>query len=125
MTDLGTEFGVEVDEAGVTESHVFRGSVRVQVVGDGLPSHSGRGAGGEGSGREVILGENESARVQPDKDAEDRLIIVRGPVPGKAPSGFVRAMPRRVQERTFLAGVGDCGGPVAGVGAKWVAGAGF
>ncbi len=31
----------------------------------------------------------------------------------------------RVQERTFLAGVGDCGGTVAGVGAKWVAGAGF
>ena len=36
VTDLGTEFGVEVDKQGGTTSHVFRGSVRVQVVaGDG------------------------------------------------------------------------------------------
>ncbi|MBU4398429.1 MAG: FecR family protein, partial [Planctomycetes bacterium] len=93
VTDLGTEFGVEVDEAGVTESHVFRGKVKVAVLGGtgNLPSPSGRGAGGEGSGREVILGENESARVQHDKDAEDRLVIVRGAAPGKA-DRFVRSL---------------------------------
>ena len=32
VTDLGTEFGVEVDKQGSTTSHVFRGLVRVQVV---------------------------------------------------------------------------------------------
>ncbi|MCG2684869.1 MAG: hypothetical protein L6306_14800, partial [Planctomycetales bacterium] len=64
VTDLGTEFGVEVYKSGVTESRVFRGSVKVQVVGDGLPSPSGRGAGGEGSGQVVVLRENESARVE-------------------------------------------------------------
>ena len=38
MTDLGTEFGVEVDKQGRTISHVFRGVVRVQMVaGDGKP----------------------------------------------------------------------------------------
>ncbi len=56
VTDLGTEFGVEVDKAGVTESRVFRGSVKVQVVGGtGLAS---------GTPREVVLRENESARVE-------------------------------------------------------------
>ena len=34
VTDLGTEFGVEVGKAGITMSHVFRGVVRVQLVGD-------------------------------------------------------------------------------------------
>ncbi len=87
VTDLGTEFGVEVDRSGVTESHVFRRSVRVQVVGNGLPSPSGRGAGGEGSGRELILRENESARVQHGKGGQDRLVIVRGTADM---AGFVR-----------------------------------
>ena len=32
VTDLGTEFGVEVSKDGNTTSHVFRGSVRLQVV---------------------------------------------------------------------------------------------
>src|SRR5665647_3109483 len=53
VTDLGTEFGVEVDKNGATLSHVFRGSVRVQVVsGDGKVE-----------GDATILHENESARV--------------------------------------------------------------
>ncbi len=64
ITDLGTEFGVEVSDEGNTESRVFRGSVKVQVVGNGLPSPSGRGAGDEGSGQVVILRANESARVE-------------------------------------------------------------
>ncbi len=81
---------MEVDKSGVTESHVFRGSVRVQVVGDSLPSPFGRRVGGEGSGREVILGENESARVE---RAEDRLVIVRGAASEKT-ARFVRALPR-------------------------------
>ncbi len=34
VTDLGTEFGVEVDADGRTESHVFAGEVRIALVGD-------------------------------------------------------------------------------------------
>ena len=32
VTDLGTEFGVEVSKAGLTTSHVFRGAVKVQPL---------------------------------------------------------------------------------------------
>ncbi len=78
VTDLGTEFGVEVSEEGATESRVFRGSVKVQAVSD------------EGRGREVVLRANESARVE---RAEDRLVIVRGAASEKT-ARFVRAMPR-------------------------------
>ncbi|MBU4270613.1 MAG: NPCBM/NEW2 domain-containing protein, partial [Planctomycetes bacterium] len=74
VTDLGTEFGVEVSGEGATESRVFRGSVKVQVVGDGLPSPSGRGAGGEGSGQVVVLRANESARV--DGGDEPRITVL-------------------------------------------------
>ena len=34
VTDLGTEFGVEVSERGTTESHVFVGTVRVTTIGN-------------------------------------------------------------------------------------------
>ncbi len=93
ITDLGTEFGVEVSDEGTTTSHVFHGSVKVLVL-DGagnLPSPFGRGAGGEGSVREVILGENESARVE-RADGAGHLSIVRHAAES-VPSDFVRAMP--------------------------------
>ena len=54
VTDLGTEFGVEVSKEGHTTSHVFRGSVRLQVVA----------ADGKAEGVAQILHENESARVE-------------------------------------------------------------
>jgi len=54
VTDLGTEFGVEVSPTGTTTSHVFRGSVRVALA-------SGDGANGK---HEVVLHEDESARVE-------------------------------------------------------------
>ncbi|MCD4726464.1 MAG: NPCBM/NEW2 domain-containing protein [Pirellulales bacterium] len=43
---------MEVSEEGTTTSHVFRGSVKVQVVSD------------EGRGQDAVLRENESARVE-------------------------------------------------------------
>ncbi len=52
ITDLGTEFGVEVSTEGTTTSHVFRGSVKVQVVGGNDPQ------------KDVVLRENESVRVE-------------------------------------------------------------
>ena len=49
VTDLGTEFGVEVDENGNTTSHVFKGSVRVEAADVG--------------GESVVLRVDESIRV--------------------------------------------------------------
>ncbi len=78
VTDLGTEFGVEVDRSGGSQAYVFHGKVELRLTdGDGqsLPSLSGRGVGGEGSsagrgttgggsGRAVQLAANQSARVE-------------------------------------------------------------
>jgi hypothetical protein len=54
VTDLGTEFGVEVTTEGNTTSHVFRGSVKLQVSA----------SDGKDEGNAIILYENESARVE-------------------------------------------------------------
>jgi hypothetical protein len=51
VTDLGTEFAVEVNQAGQTTFHVFQGSVRLEPVGD------------HDAGAARILRANESARV--------------------------------------------------------------
>jgi hypothetical protein len=53
VTDLGTEFGVEVDDSGSTTSHVFRGSVELRTI----PANS--------SAKAVtrVMHENQSARV--------------------------------------------------------------
>ncbi|MBN1394911.1 MAG: hypothetical protein JW959_07805, partial [Pirellulales bacterium] len=88
ITDLGTEFGVEVSKEGNTTSHVFSGSVKVAVLAD---------SGNEEAGREVILGENESALVRHGKDAEDRLIVMRDPAPGKG-DRFVRSLQSKSAE---------------------------
>ena len=50
VTDLGTEFGVVVSKSGATESHVFRGLVRVQTVSaegtvEGTPRQLRQGEG--------------------------------------------------------------------------------
>jgi hypothetical protein len=51
VTDLGTEFGVEVDQRGRTISHVFRGTVRLQTLAeDNAPNDAS-----------IILHANESA----------------------------------------------------------------
>lgn len=81
VTDLGTEFGVEVDKQGATTSHVFRGTVRVQVVGGGGKS--------EGAGQ--VLRENESARVECRAGTEPRIVLV----PTFTPSTFVREIPKQ------------------------------
>jgi hypothetical protein len=54
ITDLGTEFGVEVSEEGSTTSHVFRGSVDVKPIA----------TKGQPKGRSIRLVANESARVK-------------------------------------------------------------
>lgn len=57
VTDLGTEFGVEVAESGATSTSVFRGAVEVQ------PRDNGRRRG-----QPLRLTENQSASVVPNAD---------------------------------------------------------
>lgn len=57
VTDLGTEFGVEVDEAGFTETHVFQGRVRL----------TGRGTAN--SMAEQVLLAGQAARLGSDATA--------------------------------------------------------
>ena len=88
VTDLGTEFGVEVSGKGDTTSHVFRGSVEVRAVGESLPFPTGRGAGGEG--RVVQLWAGESALVEKGDGANGPRLVVGGKV-GNPPK-FVRRL---------------------------------
>jgi hypothetical protein len=63
VTDLGTEFGVEVDKGGTTQTHVFRGSIELlSRSGDGqaaTPSH--------------VLREGESARIESNRVTKTHL----------------------------------------------------
>ena len=87
VTDLGTEFGVEVSKEGNTLSHVFRGTVEVQPTADGRNQGS----------QSIRLTENESAEVK------------KQPIGGKVtvhhvaadPASFVRAeqLPKLVEEQ--------------------------
>ena len=86
VTDLGTEFGVEVDERGNTTSHVFRGLVTIQPIS----------AEGKPQGAARVMHEYESVRVESGKDRQDlgnRLLILTPPV---QPDSFVRELPKRV-----------------------------
>jgi hypothetical protein len=69
VTDLGTEFGVRVDKNGSTTSHVFRGTVKVQ-----LPE-----AGVETRDNTVVLGENESVVTRRNPaTAKTSFQLIRG-----------------------------------------------
>ncbi len=106
VTDLGTEFGVEVSEDGNTTSHVFRGSVKVQVAGDA-------GSASDTRQKEMILRANESARVEragrvretPQMPAEEKPHTVRFTHPTPPPV-FVRQMPKRAPIELFNTGIG-------------------
>ncbi len=81
ITDLGTEFGVDVSDEGNTESRVFRGSVKVQVVGGtGLAS---------GTPREVILRKNESARVEGGDELRITMLVASAKT-----ADFTRRIPK-------------------------------
>ena len=76
VTDLGTEFGVEVSKKGSTTSHVFQGVVRLQAISDT----------GEAMGDARVLHENQSARV-------DRGITLLEPT--EQTTSFVRRIFKR------------------------------
>jgi hypothetical protein len=80
VTDLGTEFGVRVGRAGRTESHVFRGKVKVGVAT--TPSQDAAA-----DDHEIVLNANESIRVE-KRAGETPLMIVREG--GKGLADFVR-----------------------------------
>lgn len=64
VTDLGTEFGVEVDTLGNTTSHVFRGLVNVQLAAcDNKDESASR-----------VLHENESVRVE-QSDGKHAILL--------------------------------------------------
>ncbi len=90
VTDLGTEFGVEVDKHGNTNSHVFRGKVEVSLLT----------AGGE-KRDSVVLVENQSVRVEQGKGIPSLKQVVSA----KA-AGFARMMPNRVPIKFFNTGAG-------------------
>ncbi len=74
VTDLGTEFGVEVDRQGNTVSHVFQGVVKLQRVS----------VDGKAKCDAVLLRENQSARIEA---TESKVTAVHRMVDDKA---FVR-----------------------------------
>ena len=63
VTDLGTEFGVEVDKKGTTTSHVFCGVVEIQSV-----------AQDSRQGRTIRLSENESACVKRKSKSQELTV---------------------------------------------------
>ncbi len=82
VTDLGTEFGVEVDKEGYTSSHVFRGSVQVRI--NGQPETTAR-----------VLHENETVRVEKNRNEQAGTLVLVTTSTKKA-SDFVRRMPKQV-----------------------------
>ena len=93
VTDLGTEFGVCVDESGSTDADVFRGAVEVRAM-----------SAENGTENVVRLTENQSARVRVN---EHRVVTVSR---SKAtPEAFVCRMPqppRRMAVKVFNTGAG-------------------
>ncbi len=98
VTDLGTEFGVEVSPGGTTTSHVFRGSVRVRLAA---------GAGQQPGKSEVVLRTNQSARVERDAGAAAARFAPKGAV-GDDPV-FVRRLvePPKVLDLLDIVAEGD------------------
>jgi hypothetical protein len=79
ITDLGTEFGIDVDKQGATLSHVFRGLVRIERMGrDRRPT-----------GTAQIVREDESVRVEA-RSGDGPLLVVST----AKPADFIRAIPK-------------------------------
>jgi hypothetical protein len=84
VTDLGTEFAVEVDPLGSTTSHVFVGRVKMQsaLLAEGTQDHA------------ILIEASESAHAEKTSaDSSGQSIVVRR-VSAPA-SGFIRAMPSK------------------------------
>ena len=84
VTDLGTEFGVEVDVQGRTTSRVFRGRVELRTIS----------ANKKATFDARILNAEESARVESSGDPTigNRVIVL---TPAATPTDFVRSISKR------------------------------
>jgi hypothetical protein len=78
VTDLGTEFGVEVHKDGYTASLVFRGSVKVQLSGTNAAQAE----------KTIVLRENESFCTEKGDAASGPGVVMRRD--GVNPQAFVR-----------------------------------
>ena len=89
VTDLGTEFGVEVGKSGATAAHVFRGTVEVQPAADG----------DKPDWPVVRLVQNESVRIE-RRQGNSEAKVYRGKANAAA---FVRSEQLRklVEEQTL------------------------
>jgi hypothetical protein len=90
VTDLGTEFGVEVTKDGSTTSYVYRGAVRLQAMS----------CNGKTDGEIRILRESESACIKSvDGQSNSNRITAAGPVT------FVRKIPKQTMKLLDLVDV--------------------
>ena len=105
VTDLGTEFGVEVEKSGTTRSYVFRGRVEVRPTDGRNPpppfGHGGAEGTVQGGSRAIQLSANESARVEVGRN--QAVKVIREPI---EPNVFVRRMPAWAPNTLFNTGVG-------------------
>lgn len=90
ISDLGTEFGVTVEESGASQADVFRGKIQVRLV-----AHE------EEHERTVVVEENQSARIAPGTSR--RINVIRG---SSSQHVYVRQMPKPVRIALFNTGVG-------------------
>ncbi len=96
ITDLGTEFGVEVNRQGEVAAHVLQGKVEVRLIEDGsnLSSSAGGEQAGHGDpGRSIQAVAGESVRVVKAADGHGPAIIR-----GKADAAAFPATPGRLAE---------------------------
>ena len=95
VTDLGTEFGVEVDKRGDTVSYVFRGSVTVQPADDGKNAKAAV----------RVLHARESARIAHSGDEGRGELQVTAVPDSVLSSDFVRKIDKLVGKTLDLADV--------------------
>lgn len=96
VTDMGTEFGVDVEESGASRTYVYHGRVEV------APVHNVKGV----QRRPVLLSANESVQITSDiatSEVTDEIKVTRELQP---PIQFVRQMPKREPIRLFNTGIG-------------------
>jgi hypothetical protein len=100
VTDLGTEFGVEVDKTGGVVSHVFRGSIRMELLA----------SDGKSVATRRILHANESAWTE--GEADHRRVVVQSVsstvdsrIRNSMVQRFVREIPKGATKTLDLADV--------------------
>jgi hypothetical protein len=87
VSDLGTEFGVEVNKSGICRTHVYQGKVELRAVGE--------------DSKAIVLMANESARADFGKDGVVAVVRQAG-----QKSALVREMPKPVAIAVFNTGIG-------------------